>query len=541
MSIFSHLAKKLRKITGKNSLNRASQSVDANPSSRDATSAIEELSRAVQNDTDSVEIYLALGNLFRLRGDIEKAVHIRRCLIARPGLESSFRARAFFELGRDYRRGGFIDRAQNSFNDALKHGADKQTVWCELAALYGDSGAFDQAAIQHRRIGNTVGEAHYLTRHAEELYKAGQSSLAQKVLIQAIKAYSGSIEAWIIRISIAIQENQWTKASSLLSDAMKHIALEKRFLVFHAILELPNPKIPSDSSLKNISEADSNPLSETGANSDSEAVADALPKAEPSSATEPCESADSEPDSHSVSELRPSDEPEADSSTLPKADVKTLAESPLSANDVRESDVTESAVPESNVPESNVTESDLVESGLLGPDSSALANVDSKISSELESDTLAQSDVKNCAMPQQAHKKTIEITEEAEAITFEQIRCNCVLPIIEAQEADLLLHYYAALFLLQCHKQEEANIWLEKAIVLQSNFWAARHQILLYSVENEQLSPVFKGQLTAMMDQAKGIKRFVCQHCGFKSDQTFYLCPKCRSWHSATFRISLQN
>ncbi len=381
MSMFTSLAKSLRKVTGKHRASNTSQGVDANLSSRDANSAIEELSRAVQNDTDSVEIYLALGNLYRLRGDIEKAVHIRRCLIARPGLEASFRARALLELGRDYRRGGFIDRAQNAFNDATKHGADKETVWCELAALYADSGAFDQAAIQHRRIGNPIAEAHYLTRHAQELYASGQSSTAQKTLVNAVKAYSGSIEAWISRISIAIQEDKWSKAKTLLEDSMKHIALEKRFLVFDAILELSNPVIDDENA----------------------------------------------------------------------------------------------------------------------------------------------------------------ITQDEDTVSFEQRRCDCVLPVIEAQDPDLLLSYYAALFLLECHKKEEANIWLEKAIVLQTNFWAARYQILLCSMEDEHLSPVFKGQLLAFLDQAKHAKRFVCQHCGFKRDQAFYLCPKCRSWHSATFRTSLHD
>ncbi|MFI3272015.1 MAG: tetratricopeptide repeat protein [Pseudomonadota bacterium] len=381
MTMFSALAKSFRKITGKHRASNTSQGVDANLRSRDATSAIEELSRAVQNDTDSVEIYLALGNLYRLRGDIERAVHIRRCLIARPGLEASFRARALLELGRDYRRGGFIDRAQNTFQDAIKHGADKETVWCELAALYGDSGAFDQAAIQHRRIGNPVAEAHYLTRHAQDLYAAGQSASAQKTLVHAIKVYSGSIEAWISRISIAIQDNQWTKAKSLLEESMKHIALDKRFLVFNALLELPKPVLSEDDAA----------------------------------------------------------------------------------------------------------------------------------------------------------------SQENNAMSFEQVRCDCVLPVIEAQEPDLLLAYYAALFLLQCHKKEEAHIWLEKAIVLQTNFWAARYQMLTYSMEDESLSPVFKGQLLAFMDQANNAPCFVCQHCGFKRDQAFYLCPKCRSWHSATFRTSLQD
>ena len=79
------------------------------PASRDTLAAIGELSRLVRDNPDLVEIYLALGNLYRAQGEIERAVHIRTSLMVRPGLEARVKARTLFELGRDYRRGG-LDR-----------------------------------------------------------------------------------------------------------------------------------------------------------------------------------------------------------------------------------------------------------------------------------------------------------------------------------------------------------------------------------------------------------------------------------------------
>ena len=87
---------------------------------QDTRAAIEELSQAVRNNPESVEIYLALGNLYRSQGEIERAIHIRNSLINRPGLDSALRARSYFELGRDFLRGGMLDKAREAFSLAAK-------------------------------------------------------------------------------------------------------------------------------------------------------------------------------------------------------------------------------------------------------------------------------------------------------------------------------------------------------------------------------------------------------------------------------------
>ena len=56
------------------------------PSLQDTISSIDELSLAVHNNPDAVEIYLALGNLYRSKGELEQATHIRNNIILRPFL-----------------------------------------------------------------------------------------------------------------------------------------------------------------------------------------------------------------------------------------------------------------------------------------------------------------------------------------------------------------------------------------------------------------------------------------------------------------------
>jgi len=61
------------------------------PVSRDTQAAIAELAQVVKSNPDAVEIYLALGNLYRSHGEIERAVQIRHNLIVRPTLDPAGR------------------------------------------------------------------------------------------------------------------------------------------------------------------------------------------------------------------------------------------------------------------------------------------------------------------------------------------------------------------------------------------------------------------------------------------------------------------
>ena len=75
--------------------------------------AIDVFIKMLEVDSDTVETHMALGNLFRRRGEVERAIRIHQNLIARPSLEREQRAQALLELGQDYMRAGLFDRAEN--------------------------------------------------------------------------------------------------------------------------------------------------------------------------------------------------------------------------------------------------------------------------------------------------------------------------------------------------------------------------------------------------------------------------------------------
>ena len=61
---------------------------------------------------DTVETHIVLGNMFRNRGEVDRAIRIHQNLIARPELHPSLRQECSLELAKDYLKSGFFDRAE---------------------------------------------------------------------------------------------------------------------------------------------------------------------------------------------------------------------------------------------------------------------------------------------------------------------------------------------------------------------------------------------------------------------------------------------
>ncbi len=70
---------------------------------------------------------------------------------------------------------------------------------------------------------------------------------------------------------------------------------------------------------------------------------------------------------------------------------------------------------------------------------------------------------------------------------------SMIMPVIESQDPDVLLLYYGAAFLLRIDDQENAKAWLEKALVLQPDFWLARLELFELSKDDQTLTPFFQG------------------------------------------------
>jgi lipopolysaccharide biosynthesis regulator YciM len=153
--------------------------------------AIDAFIEAVQNDPDTSELHFALGNLFRRRGEYERAVRVHQHLLSRGDLSSDDRHRAQHALALDYLKAGLLDRAEEAL---LKLEGTRFEAQARLALLanYERSRDWHNAALIAMKL-ETAGQgsfkgrlAHYLCEQAATQVAKQDLQTAQTLLLQAI-------------------------------------------------------------------------------------------------------------------------------------------------------------------------------------------------------------------------------------------------------------------------------------------------------------------------------------------------------------------
>lgn len=141
--------------------------------------AIEVFVKMLEVDKETVETHLALGNLFRRRGEVDRAIRIHQNLIARPNLSDEFRHIALQELAMDYMRSGLLDRAETLFKDLIAADAHAEQAYKELLDIYQQEKDWDNAIQTARMLETVSGEklnrtiAQFYCEKAEDTLNAG--------------------------------------------------------------------------------------------------------------------------------------------------------------------------------------------------------------------------------------------------------------------------------------------------------------------------------------------------------------------------------
>jgi lipopolysaccharide biosynthesis regulator YciM len=79
--------------------------------------AIDAFIEAVQHDPNTTDLHFALGNLFRRRGEYERAVRVHQHLVNRADLPRAERDRAQHALAQDFMKAGLFDRAESAYKE----------------------------------------------------------------------------------------------------------------------------------------------------------------------------------------------------------------------------------------------------------------------------------------------------------------------------------------------------------------------------------------------------------------------------------------
>ena len=164
--------------------------------------AIDAFIEAVQNDPDTSELHFALGNLFRRRGEYDRAVRVHEHLLSRGDLTPADRERAQHALALDFLKAGLLDRAEDALNRlegtpfeaqarlALLAIYERSRDWSHAASIAQKMHAADQGDFSTR-------QAHYLCEQALALSVQGDRAGAKALLEQAIAAAPDAARARI--------------------------------------------------------------------------------------------------------------------------------------------------------------------------------------------------------------------------------------------------------------------------------------------------------------------------------------------------------
>ena len=114
--------------------------------------AIEVFIKMLEVDSETVETHLALGSLFRRRGEVDRAIRIHQNLIARTTLSPEQRSLALVELGMDYMRSGLLDRAEGLFKELVDLGTNVRQSLRQLLEIYQQENDWQNAIATARRL-----------------------------------------------------------------------------------------------------------------------------------------------------------------------------------------------------------------------------------------------------------------------------------------------------------------------------------------------------------------------------------------------------
>lgn len=180
--------------------------------------AIEVFTRMADVDHDTAEIHLALGNLFRRRGEVDRAIHIHNSLINRTNLTPQQRQRACLELGEDYLRAGLFDRAEQLFRQLLDQPDHTVLALTRLIHIFQQEKDWRQAIAHSDRLEQISGEstrrqtAHFCCELAEEAQAQAQDVVMQQWLHEALQRDANCTRANLLLGHAAMQRGDYLAA-----------------------------------------------------------------------------------------------------------------------------------------------------------------------------------------------------------------------------------------------------------------------------------------------------------------------------------------
>ena len=186
--------------------------------SDDRDNAIEQFTKSVQVNSDTVETYITLGNLFRSKGEIERAIRIRQSIILRPNISEQIKLRTLFDLGLDYRKGGLFSRALSAFKDVVQKDPSDLKALKEIESIYEELRDWENAYNTRQKISKLEKVnysnilAHYLVEMGKIEQEREENEKAKFLFNRAISVHEKCLDAYLHLGDVYFSEREYQKA-----------------------------------------------------------------------------------------------------------------------------------------------------------------------------------------------------------------------------------------------------------------------------------------------------------------------------------------
>lgn len=230
--------------------------------------AVDIFIKMLEVDSDTVETHLAVGKLFRRRGEVDRAIRIHQNLIARPQLEKVYREQSLYELGQDYLSAGMLDRAERIFLELINTKSLSAQALQTLIDIYQQGKDWNNAiqmamkyeAITRQNMQPTI--AQYYCELADVEYTKKRYDHAKNYLDKSIAADKCCVRASLTQAKILMDQAEYksalrclkkikdqnpdylSEAIDLLASCYEKLDAEDRLVIYLKQLLEEHPRVP---------------------------------------------------------------------------------------------------------------------------------------------------------------------------------------------------------------------------------------------------------------------------------------------------------
>jgi len=180
--------------------------------------AIDVFIQLAETSHETFEPQLALGNLYRRKGEVDRAIKLHQALIAQAELPERYRTRALLAIGKDYMSAGLLDRAEVLFSELVEIEAHTPEALHSLVEIYQQEQDWLQAIKSATRYQSATSRnmqvpiGHFYCELADVAISQNDLVQAEKYLASALRVDQHSIRSHLTNARIYQDNKDWRQA-----------------------------------------------------------------------------------------------------------------------------------------------------------------------------------------------------------------------------------------------------------------------------------------------------------------------------------------